>query len=169
MQKADTNMTADIETLNDSLESTVTGLNTSLDSLYLQIRNSEVNFAAERILYDRWPFDTMFNYDIPLADSHNAMNFGLGIFTAPVNGTYTFFFYSRMNCENNVGVIYVVKNEVKTGIFECDEWVPGDGHHASSTVIFTMQLTVGDQVGVNSGSASLYNYSKLSGFLLPSF
>ena len=174
-------MTTVIQALQGSLESTINSVTTNTDlinvmsntvsnldvrigSLDGAIRNSQVNFAVERS--GAWPFDQIVTYAWKLSDSHNAISVETGMFSAPIAGTYIFFFFAHIECAKQDRFLFAMKNQDKFQIFRCysDEYVG-----ASRTIVFTLQLNAGDQVGINSGSSLIYDYQKFYGFLLPSF
>ena len=59
-----------------------------------------------------------------------------------------------------------LKNGQKEDIFRCES-DPQTSIGRSSTVFFSYNLVAGDQVAVNSGNFNLFDFAKLTGFLLP--
>ena len=154
-----------------SNENMTMGLESSMNSLVIRIRESEASFAVSReisTILKSWPENSPVTYGIQLANSHNAMNIDSGIFTSPLDGTYTFVFYATMACGSEVPLfLYATKNQEKIQIFQCKGDNP-DILFFGKTVLFTMELKAGDQVGINSGNSNLFNSLKFSGFLEPS-
>ena len=133
------------------------------------LRDSHVNFAVERYYEGVWPSDQIVTYDSKLADSHDAFDLTTGFFTAPVHGTYTFFFRASMRCDLTwVRRLYAVKNQEKSEIKFCYITSPVY-FDTDPTVFFTYQLNTGDKVGIDSGDSNVRYLIKFSGFLLPSF
>ena len=146
-----------------------TSLNISLANLIIRIQHSLVNFAVENILSSDWPQEQVVTYNVKLADSHNSMNIESGIFTAPFDGTYIFLFYAKVFCDSDSHYLFTIKNQEigQISIHQCHN--VGSDLMSGTTVVFTMQLKAGDQVGIYSRSSVLRDYVKFSGFLLSSF
>ena len=105
--------------------------------------------------------NTNVTYDTKLSDTHNAININIGIFTAPINGSYAFFFYSELYSSTTM---YAYRNNDKVQIF----YRPGSSLKGEN-IYFLLELSAGDKVRINSGSFQLLTYAKFTGFLLPSF
>jgi len=142
----------------------VTGLNSSLDNLYNTVNNSGVNFAVQLFSGADWHHNEIIRYGEKLADSHDAFDLQSGTFTAPVDGSYTFFFFARIDCFGKDNYLNAFKNDLKITIFFCHGFV--DSHY---TVVFALELKEGDRVAIHSGTAYVrYGWIKFVGFLLPS-
>ena len=133
------------------------------------LRDSHVNFAVEKFSTEVLHPDQIVTYNRKLADSHDAFDLTTGFFTAPVHGTYTFFFRAGLRCDLAwARRLYALKNQEKSEIKFC--WVTSSvSFDTDPTIFFTYQLNTGDQVGINSGDFNVRYYIKFSGFLLPSF
>ena len=132
------------------------------------LRDSHVNFAVERYYEGVWPSDQIVTYDSKLADSHDAFDLTTGFFTAPVHGTYTFFFRADLRCDTTGRKLYAVKNQEKYGI----KWSYTTSSvyiYTYPTLFFTYRLNSGDKVGIDSGDSDIKYFINFSGFLLPSF
>ena len=101
-------------------------------------------------------------YDTKLSDTHNAIDIDTGIFTAPINGSYAFFFYSSLYSS---GYMYAYRNNDKVEIF----YRSSSSARDDENIYFQFNLSAGDQVRINSSDFYLYHKTTFTGFLLPSF
>jgi hypothetical protein len=142
----------DIQTLSDSFEES--------DNLRFHVET--------RISTVYWPLETDVTYEREVVDTHDAMDIGLGIFTAPMTGVYGFFLYSEFYCDYNVRILYLYHNEEKVSIQLCHKDLPEGSGYSSNSVYFAREMNVGDTLKIFSGSAQLHlNFpAKFMGFLL---
>ena len=153
LQASDVGMTSAIQTNTDTIS-----------NLRSAIRDSQISFAVER--HSKCNADTIVTYDSKLSDTRNAMNPVSGVFTAPLNGSYVFLFHSTLECTNPSRFLTAMRNGVKEDVFRCES-DPQTAIGRSSTLFFSFNLVVGDQVAVNSGNFNLFDFAKFTGFLLP--
>jgi hypothetical protein len=114
-----------------------------------------------------FPSNTLITYDTKLTDTHNAMNTGNGIFTAPFSGTFGFVFYADLFCDIAPRSLYIDHNGAGSGIYQCHG---GDNlDFSGSSIYFALSLKQGDKVGIFAGTANVYleyHPAKFTGFLL---
>jgi len=126
---------------------------------------SDLGFAVH------WPSDSTITYIHEVLDTHNAMDPASGYFTAPMAGTYGFFFtavmYKRaMDLSNNLHV-RVNDNDAKFFNFQYDLAAPLE------TIYFVLNLNAGDRVNMfqanGEGVQIQHNPATFMGFLMQKF
>jgi len=151
------------------LKSDITTNARQIETLANQFEASLLRFHVEA-KWDgtEWPADKVVTYEIEVVDTHNAMDIGSGIFTAPMAGVYGFFFYSRFSCQA-IRHLYVYHNDLKIEIQVCYTDSFDDHVITSNSVYFAREMEVGDTIKIFSGSAIINMVQfrpKFTGFLL---
>ncbi len=107
----------------------------------------------------------MITYQTKLTDTHNAMNTGNGIFTAPFLGAYGFVFYADFFCSNSKQFLFVDHNNGgRNAIFRCYN----GSNYSSRSIYFAMSLKQGDTVGIFTDVQIWLGFhrARFTGFLL---
>ena len=109
-------------------------------------------------------------YASELVDTHNAMDFNTGTFTAPFAGFYGFIFNFESTRYGNVGhSLYALHNGGNKSPIYYNNHGDNSFMYTSDTRYFAKFLNPGDTVQIDSGSARLRlgsNTTKFMGFLL---
>ena len=147
----------------------IQSLDSRLQALSDSYQRSSIKFSVQtRTENGYWPSDSFITYEGKYADTHNAMDTGNGIFTAPFPGVYGFLFHGSFTCQQDDGHLFVFQNDQRIHVFS--QYGPeGYNFRQPSTVYFALSLNQNDQVRMHSGSSSLsllYHPPKFMGFLL---
>jgi hypothetical protein len=132
-------------------------------------QRSSVKFSVQtRSDNGYWPEDSFITYEGKYADTHNAMDTGSGIFTAPFSGVYGFLFHGSFMCHAEDGHLFAYHNDQRIHVFS--QYGPqAYDFRQPATVYFALSLNQNDQVRMHSGSSTLaliYHPPKFMGFLL---
>ena len=116
-----------------------------------------------------YPDNTVVTFEQELVDTHNAMDFSTGTFTAPFAGFYGFVFYFESHRNYFVvHTLYALHNGERSPIYYNDH---NDNNEmdTSNTVYFAQFLNPGNTIKIDSGYARIRlgsNTTKFMGFLL---
>jgi hypothetical protein len=153
------------------MASTIETLRYANNVLTNSLNDNALRFHVETKLADFSLPSAVITYETKLTDTHNAMNTGNGIFTAPFSGTFGFLFYAQFWCDAKDRYLYVDHNGARSKIFLCDtDYIDSSiSYSSSSNVYFALNLKQDDKVGIFTGSVSLWSKpfpAKFTGFLL---
>jgi hypothetical protein len=166
---ADKELNLKIDSEIQKLLAIIEGLKNADSVLTNNQKDSALRFHVETSGGYAWPQNTFFTYKVKLTDTHNAMNAGTGIFTAPFSGTYGFVFYGRFQCNSSgFHLLYVDHNGARSTIYGC--FSDSNFHdYLGNSVYFARSLKQGDRVGIFAGTAVVElapHAAKFTGFLL---
>ena len=150
-----------------SMASTIESLKNADNELTNSLNDNALRFYVETKQGDYWPDNTLITYKTKLTDTHNAMSAETGIFRAPFSGIYGFVFYARLYCDARERYLYVDHNGARSKIYNCHS--SNSFIHISRSIYFAVSLNQGDTVGIDTGSAEVWESphpAKFTGFLL---
>ncbi len=149
----------------------IAALRKNLTTLSNNFEDSILRFHVETDTSSfHWPFNKLVTYKTKVVDTHNAIDIGTGIFTAPLTGVYGFFFYSEFYCDDSKYFsLYLYHNNSKIEIYKSHGESFNTKFITSKSVYFAREMEVNDTLKIFSGTAD-FNFSlsptKFMGFLL---